>query len=171
MARISVLGGTGYGGANVVREAAGRGHAVTSYSRSTTADAVDRVTYVTGSVLDPAVLRQSVTDVDVVFDALSPRGELEGKLQGVVEQLMQLAADAGVRLGVLGGASSLQVSPGGPRLFDANPPAPEVLPEIQTGIDVLEILRNGPDDIDWFYLSPAAGFGAWAPGEATGGTG
>ena len=33
MARIKVLGGTGYAGAAVVREAAGRGHSVTFYSR------------------------------------------------------------------------------------------------------------------------------------------
>ncbi len=168
MARISVLGGTGYGGAHIVRAAAERGHTVISYSRSAPTDPVDGVTYVAGSVLDEGVLRQSVTDVDVVFDALSPRGELEGKLEGVVEQLAMLASDVGVRLGVLGGASSLHVSPGGPRLFDVKPPAPELLPEIQTGIDVLEILHNGPDDLDWFYLSPAAGFGSWAPGEATG---
>lgn len=168
MARISVLGGTGYGGAHVVREAARRGHDVTSYSRSSPADAIDGVIYVTGSVLDAGVLRQSVTDVDVVFDALSPRGELEGKLQGVVEQLIDAAAEAGVRLGVLGGASSLRVSPDGPRLIDVKPPSPELLPEIQTGIDVLEILERSRDDADWFYISPAAGFGSWAPGEETG---
>ena len=33
MARISVLGGTGYGGSAVVREAARRGHQVTAFSR------------------------------------------------------------------------------------------------------------------------------------------
>src|SRR3954469_20912964 len=33
MARISVLGGTGYSGAAVAKEAAGRGHQVTSVSR------------------------------------------------------------------------------------------------------------------------------------------
>ncbi|WP_368730818.1 NAD-dependent epimerase/dehydratase family protein, partial [Sedimentibacter sp. B4] len=33
MTRISVLGGTGYAGAAIVREAAGRGHEVTAFSR------------------------------------------------------------------------------------------------------------------------------------------
>ena len=168
MARISVLGGTGYSGTHVVREAVRRGHAVTSYGRNAPAEPIDGVSYVTGSVLDPDLLRRSVTDVDVVFDALSPRGELEGKLQSVVEQLVRIASAANLRLGVLGGASSLQVSAGGPRLIDAKPPTPELLPEIQAGIDVLEILRRSADDLDWFYLSPAAGFGSWAPGVATG---
>lgn len=168
MARISVLGGTGYGGSHIVREAARRGHHVTSYSRSTPAEPIDGVTYVTGSVLDDHLLQQSVTDVDVVFDALSPRGELEGKLEPVVERLIGLAIAAGVRLGVLGGASSLEVSPGGARLIDVDPPSAELRPEIETGVNVLEILRASPDDLDWFYLSPAAGFGSWAPGKATG---
>ena len=33
MARITVIGGTGYAGSNVVSEAGARGHQVTSYSR------------------------------------------------------------------------------------------------------------------------------------------
>ena len=41
MARISVLGGTGYGGEAVVREAARRGHTVTSYSRRPPEQPVD----------------------------------------------------------------------------------------------------------------------------------
>jgi len=73
-----------------------------------------------------------------------------------------------VRLGVLGGASSLLVSEGGPRLFDTGQPPPEVLPEIQTGLDVLETLRQAPESLDWFYVSPPADFGAWAPAPETG---
>lgn len=178
MARISVLGGTGYGGSHIVREAARRGHQVTSYSRSTPDQPIDGVTYVSGSVLESVapdgsalgipVLKQSVIDADVVFEALSPRGELEGKVEQVVEQLIELATSARVRLGVLGGASSLQVSPGGPRFIDLNPPPAELRSEIQTGINVLEILRGSADELDWFYISPAVGFGVWAPGEATG---
>jgi putative NADH-flavin reductase len=33
---------------------------------------------------------------------------------------------------------------------------------------VLEDLLASPEDLDWFYVSPAAGFGAWDAGEATG---
>ena len=79
MARISVLGGTGYGGEAVVREAARRGHAVTSYSRRLPEQPVDGVTYVHGSLLDADLLARSVRDADVVFEALSPRGDMQGK--------------------------------------------------------------------------------------------
>jgi putative NADH-flavin reductase len=166
--RITVLGGTGYAGSAIVEEAARRGHEVTSYSRSMPANPVEGVRYRTASVLDDAVLAESVTDTDVVFEALSPRGELEGKLEGVVERLIPLADAAGVRLGVLGGASSLLVSPEGPRLIDVRPPAPEIAVEVNTGVALLDIVRAAPESLDWFFLSPAAGFGGFAPGERTG---
>jgi putative NADH-flavin reductase len=168
MARISVLGGTGYGGGAVVREAHRRGHTVTSYSRQPPEQPVDGVTYVTGSLLDQELLSQSVRDADVVFEALSPRGDMQGKVEGIVDDLIRLADDAGVRLGVLGGASSMLVSERGPRLFDTAETPPEVLPEVQTGLDVLETLRTAPETLDWFYVSPAASFGAWVDAPETG---
>lgn len=166
--RITVLGGTGYAGSAIVQEAQRRGHEVTSYSRSMPAEPVPGARYRTGSVLDDAVLAETVAGTDVVFEALSPRGELAGKLEGVVERLLPLADAAGVRLGVLGGASSLHVSPGGPRLIDVRPPAPEIAVEVNTGITLLDIVRTAPESLDWFFLSPAAGFGGFAPGERTG---
>ena len=34
--------------------------------------------------------------------------------------------------------------------------------------DTLAVLQETAPDVDWFYLSPAASFGSYAPGEATG---
>jgi putative NADH-flavin reductase len=166
--RIKVLGGTGYAGTHVVREAASRGHQVTSYSRNKPTEPVAGVTYETGSVLDEAFLARSVVAADVIFEALSPRGELAGRLEGVVERLADLAADAGVRFGVLGGASSLLLAPGGPRYIDVHPPSPEIEVEVHTGVALLDIMRAAPENLDWFFVSPAASFGSWAPGEPTG---
>ena len=168
MARIKVLGGTGYGGNAVVREAARRQHAVTSYSRRPPEDPVEGVEYVTGSALEPSLLAQAVQDADVVFETMSPRGEMEGRLEGIVDELIRLADEAGVRLGVLGGVSSVLVSEGGPRLFDVSPHPPEVLPEIQTGLNLLDALQRSPESLDWFYVSPAAVFGSWNPERVTG---
>ncbi|WP_210480694.1 NAD(P)-dependent oxidoreductase [Naasia sp. SYSU D00948] len=166
--RIKVLGGTGYAGSHIVREAVARGHQVTSYSRSLPEAPVEGAVYRTGNVLDDAFLTEAVADTDAVFEALSPRGELEGKLEGVRDRLIPLAAKAGVRLGILAGASSLHVAPGGPRLLDVRPPAPEIRGEVMTGVTLLETLRDSPEELDWFAVSPAASFGAWVPGEATG---
>lgn len=168
MARIAVLGGTGYGGEAVVREAVRRGHTVTAYSRSGPSAPVDGARYVQGSVLDDAVLAGTVRDVDVVFVALSPRGDMVGKVEGVVDRLISLADGAGVRLGVLGGASSLLTEPGGRRVYDVHPPAPEVRPEVDTGLALLAALQQAPETLDWFYVSPPLEFGAWIPVAETG---
>ncbi len=168
MTRIAVLGGTGYAGSHIVAEAARRGHEVTSYSRSTPAEPTDGVAYVTGSVFDDAFLAQVVADAEVVVETLSPRGELEGRLEDVVGRLIDLARAAGARLGVIGGAGSLRVAEDGPKLMDTEGFPAEILPEVRTGEALLETLRGTEEELDWFYVSPAGGFGAWAPGEATG---
>ena len=166
--RIKVLGGTGHAGAAVVAVAARRGHQVTSYSRNPPADPVAGVEHVAGSLLDEDRLASVVADADVVFETISPRGDMQGRLEGLVERLIGLADAAGVRLGVLGGASSLLVEEGGPRLFDVAEPPPEVLPEVRTGMALLEMLEGAPESLDWFYVSPPARFGAWEPQVVTG---
>ena len=163
MARITVLGGTGYGGSAVVREAARRGHEVLAVSRTAPQSPTPGVTYVTGSVLDADVLEHAVAGADVVFEALSPRGDMAGKVEGVFDALVALARQHGVRLGVLGGASSLLVSEGGPRLIDVTPMPPEVRPEADLGIHKLETLQQLPRRPGLVYGGPAAEFGAWVP--------
>jgi len=168
MTRITVLGGTGYGGKAVVKEAARRGHQALAVCRNAPAEPTPGVTYLTGSVLDADVLQRAVAGADVVSEPLSPRGDMAGKVEGVFNDLVALARQHGVRLGVLGGASSLLVSEGGPRLIDVTPMPPEVRPEADLGIHKLETLQQCPDDLDWFYVSPAAEFGAWVPRTETG---
>ena len=168
MARIKVLGGTGFAGTEVVREAARRGHAVTSYSRTEPTEPVEGVEYVLGSLTEPDRLRHAVEGADVVFETVSPRGEMAGRLEGLVDELIVLADEAGVRLGVLGGVSSVLVSENGPRLFDVSELPPEVRPEVETGLALLEALKQAPESLDWFYVSPAQSFGAWFPQEVTG---
>lgn len=163
MARITVLGGSGYAGAALVAEARKRGHDVTAVSRTGPSSPVDGVTYVEGSVLDPDVLGTAVEGADVVVSALSPRGDMAGQLEGVVEELVGRLAGTHTRLGYIGGASSLLVEEGGPRLWDVTEAhiPDEVKPEIQTGLDALAILQASPDTLDWFYVSPPQDFGSW----------
>ncbi|MFJ4175336.1 NAD(P)-dependent oxidoreductase [Microbacterium sp. NPDC089696] len=163
MARITVLGGSGYAGAGVAAEARKRGHEVTAVSRSAPTAPVAGVDYIAGSVLDDDVLEHAISERDVVVVALSPRGGLGDQQETVVQTLIQRLAGTPTRLGYIGGASSLLTSAGGPRLWDvshADIPA-EQKPEIQTGLNVFELLQNSPDTLDWFYVSPPADFGAW----------
>ncbi|RSM48953.1 NAD-dependent epimerase [Actinoplanes sp. ATCC 53533] len=167
MARITVIGGTGYAGASIVREAAARGHEVTAYSRSAPAEPVPGVRYEQGSMLDDEVRARAVERADVVVSALSPRGELTRELLSVDTRLGELAAAAGVRFGVVGGYSSLRPAPGAPRFADGDLP-PEFAAEGRTMAAVADALLSAPEGLDWFFVSPAAQYGAFAPGEATG---
>jgi putative NADH-flavin reductase len=170
MARITVLGGTGYAGSNIVQVAAQRAHNVTVYSRNPAKAPVAGVTYRTANLADPATQDAVVANAQIVVSALSPRGDLNstGALRAVVGKIAERAQAAGVRLGVVGGAGSLLVAPGGPKLVDT-PDFPEQFKAEANEMDtILQDLRASDPALDWFFVSPAGGFGAWAPGEATG---
>lgn len=167
MTHITVLGGTGYTGAALVAEAASRGHRVTSLSRSAPESPVEGVDYVTGSILDDALVEQLVGATDVVIASVPPRGDLPSRIRPFAARLAELTATHGTRLGFIGGAGSLLVAEGGPRVVDTD--FPEAFkPEALEAADVLDDLRASSEAVDWFYVSPAGGYGAYAPGEATG---
>ena len=163
MAHITVLGGSGYAGAAVVAEAAKRGHEVTAVSRSAVEAPIAGVDYVVGSALDADTLDAATAEADVVLVALSPRGDMAGKLEGIVEDLVGRLAGSSTRLGYVGGASSLLVEEGGPRVWDVaaeHIPA-ELKPEIETGLNAFALLKGSPENLDWFYVSPPQDFGSW----------
>ncbi len=170
MTRITVLGGTGYAGAAIAAEAAARGHDVVAVSRTAPADPVNGVEYVTGSVLDPDLLDRVLADRDVVIGALSPRGDMAGLQEGIVAELARRLDGTATRLGHIGGVSSLLTEEGGPRLWDLNRDhmPDEVKPEVEAGLQILDDLRDSPETLDWFYVSPPENFGSWVPAPATG---
>ena len=163
MARITVLGGSGYAGGAIVAEAAKRGHDVIAVNRSVVEAPIAGVSYVTGSVLDAQVLDAVTADRDVVVVALSPRGDMAGKLEPIVEDLIARLAGTSTRLAYIGGASSLLAQEGGPVLWDVTRDhvPDDVKPEVETGITALELFRTSPESLDWFFVSPPADFGAW----------
>ncbi|GAA4921351.1 NAD(P)-dependent oxidoreductase [Nesterenkonia rhizosphaerae] len=168
MTHITILGGTGYAGAAIAQEAAGRGHQVVSVSRSVPAALPAGVEHVAGDVTDQQFLTRLVSATEHIILALSPRGTMEGHVREVAQALIPLAAAAGVRVGVIGGAGSLRVSPEGLRLVDTQEFPPEFRAEALELAEVWSQLRETEHDLDWYYISPAAGFGAHNPGERTG---
>lgn len=170
MTRITVVGGTGYAGSNVVREAAARGHEVVSFSRTAPeGDArVDGVRYETGSVLDADVRARAFEGADVVVSTLSPRGELDGQLVEVDRELAVLAGERGIRIAVVGGFSSLRPEAGAPRFADGDDIPPQFASEAKQMNTVLGELIESPATVDWVFFSPAEQFGSYAPGEALG---
>jgi uncharacterized protein len=158
MTTIAIFGGTGYAGGHIAREAKARGHEVTIVSRSAETPGA-----IQGSVSDEAFVKQLAADHDQIVVATQPEGLLEA-----LPTLLGAARDGGARLSFVGGAGSTLVAEGGPQLVET-PDFPEEYKGValQHGA-VLEALRAEAQDADWFYVSPAAVFGAWAEGEATG---
>lgn len=168
MTKLTVIGGSGYAGSHIVEAAAVRGLEVTSFSRGEVAEQVAGVDYRRGSLTDAADRARALDGAEVVIVAASPRGDMAGRLRPAIAELAKEAAAAGVRLGVIGGAGSLQQSEGGPLVIDGADFAEEVKPEASEMGGVLDDLRAAPESLDWFLVSPAAVFGAWAPGEYRG---
>ncbi len=101
---------------------------------------------------------------------IAVHGAVDGQpyLVALVPALLEAAAKHDTRIGVVGGAGSLHVAPGGPRVVDS-PDFPEPFKaEALAHAQVLAALRAADTSADWFYLSPAGGFGAFAPGVRTG---
>lgn len=159
MAKLVVFGGTGYAGGKVTAEARGRGHEVLAVSRNADGEGTRA-----GSLYDEEFLAEVAKGADVLVVAVHG----QGGLLDAVPSIAQVAKDNGARVGVVGGAGSLHVAEGGPRLIDTPEFPDEYRGEAGTHAEVLEAFRALPEDVDWFYLSPAAEFGAWTEGERTG---
>jgi putative NADH-flavin reductase len=166
MTTIVVVGGTGYTGGNLVREAAARGHRVVSVSRSEPREPVEGVRYEVGPVEE--VAPRVVPGADAVVAALSPRGDMAGRLVDVYTQLAGLSAQAGARYLQVGGFSSLRPAPGEPRFAEGEVPE-QFRGEALEGEATRRMLaEDAPEGLDWVFVSPAGSYGAWAPGERTG---
>lgn len=168
MVTITVVGGTGYAGSAIAREAVARGHQVRSVSRSIPESGIDGVVYETGSMMDASARATAIAGSDVVISSLSPRGELDGRIVEADRELAALADAAGVRFGVVGGFSSLRPAPGEPRFVEGDDLPPEFAGEARQMNEVLGELLASSESLDWFFVSPAMNFGAYAPGEALG---
>lgn len=165
MTKITVLGGTGYAGSAIVREAKARGHEVTSVSRSKPSEPMEGVTYVTSPAAEAA---KTLKGADIVIAALSPRGDTAGTLPGLYRSLAQEAARAGARFVVIGGFGSLRPAEGQPRFVEGDQFPPDYRPEAEEMLTVLKDLQAGTSNADWLFISPAMEFGSFAPGEALG---
>ncbi len=149
---IVVFGPTGMIGSRIVAELERRGHTVRGASRSTGSD-----------ITDAASIAETVAGAEAVVSAVSARG-VDYTYSDIARALIEGLRRAGVsRLIVVGGAGSLEVSPG-VRLLDT-PDFPEQWKAEATGTaDSLAVYRT-VEDLDWTYVSPAAFI---HPGERTG---
>ena len=156
---VVLFGAAGKIGGAIAAELMARDHSVTGVSRSGR-PASTLPSMRTGDATDPASVADVVGGSDAVISAIGPAfgsGEPQPFLaaaHGLVEGLRL----AGVtRLLVVGGAGSLEISPG-LQAVDA-PDFPErYRPNALAQRAALQFYRT-VDDLDWTYLSPAAEIG------------
>jgi len=164
MAKVVVYGITGFTGGNIAREAIARGHQVTGVARNVDDFSLPGATTVTGDISDLTQFKATIAGSDVVVLALrhsSPR------IVDLIIPLAKATEEAGTRLAVVGGAGSLYVSQGGPRLIDT-PEFPDAY-KVEAGAALETLLALEANNVGkWFYVSPAGLYGSFAPGTRTG---
>ncbi|GAA3704936.1 NAD(P)H-binding protein [Arthrobacter ginkgonis] len=165
---VTVFGATGYTGTSIVGELLARSASVTGVARDVSLPSPkkeDRLELVAGS-LDDDDFRQEVTrGRDAVVLAVPARLENGQELAGLVPQLLREAEADGYRLGIVGGAGTLQVQAGGPTFMDhADFPA-AARGNAESHSRLLKALQDSRSEAEWFYLSPPARYGLRFPGK------
>jgi putative NADH-flavin reductase len=165
MSTIAIIGGTGYTGGNLANEAVSRGHHVISFSRNPAAAPIDGVDYQYGA---SAEATRVVPGADAVVATLSPRGDSVGTLLATYQALAAAVMQAGSRLIVVGGFSSLRPEAGAPRFADGD--VPEQFAVEAREMEAIRgwLAEQAPADLDWTFVSPAGAYGAHTPGERSG---
>lgn len=165
--RVVVFGARGTLGSRVVRELLRRNHTVRVVARPGTVADGDpvRMPTVIADVTRPSSVTEAIRGADVVVSAIGPDpGEAPSVITEAARALLAGARQAGVaRLIVVGGAGSLEVSPGVQLLDSAGFPS-ENRPVALAHREALTILR-AESGIEWTVVSPAA---TVEPGARTG---
>jgi putative NADH-flavin reductase len=151
--KIAIIGATGNVGSRLVDEALSRGHQVTAVARNAARLPPDKNLAVSNAdANNPDELASALKGHDVVISATPFR---EVKPDSLINAVRRSAVK---RYLVVGGAGSLEVSPG-LALVDS-PGFPALYREESlAGKTFLEALRK-IDDLDWTMLSPSAVFTA-----------
>ncbi|MHA5049656.1 NAD(P)-dependent oxidoreductase [Streptomyces sp. SD15] len=164
--KLVLFGATGMVGSRIATEASSRGHQIVAVSRSGQSP-IPGVTATAADASDAVKVAELAAGADALASAcVPPRDGTDPKAPflAINEALVAGARAAGVgRLVVVGGAGSLEISPG-QALID-QPGFPEAyLAEALAHREALSFFRT-VHDVDWTYVSPAAEIG---PGTRTG---
>lgn len=166
--KLIVFGARGDVGSRVVTEALSRGHEVTAVVRSEaqTQSLPQSVTPVVADVLDTDGLSAVIAGHDLAVSALRPPEGREATLAALTRSVLDAAAQAGIRVLVVGGAASLKLPGGsGETVLTAPGFLPEQVVPIAYACQAQYELCAADRRADWSYLCPPA---TLLPGERTG---
>lgn len=160
--KILLLGATGMVGSRVAAEARNRGHEVTGVTRSGS-DGTQAA-----HAKDADAIARLAAGHDAVVMSIIPPRDGSDPTAGLLESargVLDGTRRAGVRrLVIVGGAGSLEVAPG-VRLVDTPEFPQEYKAEALAQAELLGVIREQADDLEWTYISPAI---VIEPGERTG---
>ncbi len=169
--RVVLYGATGMVGTRILQELLSRGHTVTAVVRDPSKlKAQNNLTIEKGDLLDADGIAKLAKGSDVVISSYGPPSGAQGpdpakvgQLVDAVRTLISGVRRAGApRIIMVGGAGSLEVSPG-LQIVDA-PTFPDAYKPIALAHrDAFYVLRES--DLNWTYFSPAMMI---QPGERTG---
>ena len=156
--KIALVGATGNVGTRLISELTRRGHHVTAIARHPEKlQGQASVSPVSRDVQNENALAPVLAGHDVVIHSVKFLSTNASKIIAATK------AAKVPRLLVVGGAGSLDVSPGLTLVNTPDFPA-EYKPETLAGVEFLNVLR-GEKELDWTFLYPSYFF---APGERTG---
>ena len=169
--KVVLYGATGMIGSRILKELLSRGHAVTAVVRDPSKlQPQANLTIEKGDMLDPDSIAKVAWGAEVIVSSYGPPSGAQGPDSGQANQLSAAARAllAGARRAgapriiMVGGAGSLEISPG-MQIVDS-PTFPEAYkPVALAHRDAFYVLRES--DLNWTYFSPAMMI---QPGERTG---
>ena len=160
--KVILYGASGNAGSRILKELQNRGHDVTAVVRNP-----ERLPAGTKSLRDDLSnvdrIAEIVSGADAVVSAYMPPPGDTDQLVAVTQRLIEAVRNnKNIRLIVVGGAASLEVSPGVTLLSSGHLPK-EWLAIATSHAEALKLLKSS--DINWTYFSPA---GFFEPGARTG---
>ncbi len=165
MARIIVLGGTGYAGRHIVTEAVSRGHAVIAISRSAPGRSGGGGRISAGAPLSTWPRSRKRSSARTPWSRLSRRAVTWPTVRS--RRCRMSSSSSRVRTRVSASSAvpaGVSWPPAGRACFDQGFPE-EYKHEAQVGIDSLALLEATDAGLDWFFIHPAEVFGPWAEGD------
>jgi len=154
--KILLIGGSGNIGQRILTEALQKGYSVNSVQRNP--DKLDvkdaNLTITKGDILNEGELQELLKDADVVVSSIAPHDVAQFK-QANVNLINALQKNPSLRIIIVGGAGSTEVSPG---LKMMNSPIMDKLPKewhpvIFIHAEVLGLYKAS--NVNWTYFSPA----------------
>jgi putative NADH-flavin reductase len=123
---VVLYGATGNVGSRILKELASRGHSITAIARDTSKIPTEVVTK-QDDLSDVDTIVSLISGCSAVISAYSPPTNDTDALVGVTQRLIAAIKKTGnLRLMVVGGAGSLEVTPGVTLLASGYLPAPNV---------------------------------------------